>query len=94
MTDKTTMRALNLAAKTADAHSADAFGPVRWVEASQMLVDLGLTDEQIKGVLRSKWTRWCRDHFSEPHYYVAELYRTVATARPTEINALICEASQ
>lgn len=85
----TDTRALTLAANTSDAYSASAFGSVAWVEAAQMLVDLGLTDEQIEGVLRSKWTRWCRDHFGQPEYYVAELYRMVAKATPEHINELI-----
>lgn len=85
-----TMSALMLAAKTADAYSADCFGPVMWVEAAKMLLDYGLTEEQAEAVLRSKWTRWCRDHFGEPQYYVAELYRMVAKATQPEIDALIC----
>lgn len=83
------LKALTLAAKTHDAHSASCFGSVAWVEAAQMLLDFGLTDEQAEAVLRSKWTRWCRDNFGEPKYYVAELYRKVATANPEHINELI-----
>ena len=86
----TDTRALRLAANTSDAYSASDFGSVLWVEAAQMLVDFGLTDEQIEAVLRSKWTRWCRDSFGEPKYYVAELYRKVAKATPEHINELIC----
>ena len=84
------MKALKLAAETADAYSADCFGPVRWVQAAKMLVDYGLSDEEVTAVLRSKWTRYCRDHFGEPQFYVAELYRMVAQAKPDEIRALIC----
>ena len=82
-------RSLTIAAKTSDAYSADAFGPVAWVQAAQMLVDYGLSDEQCEAVLRSKWTRWCRDHFGVPEYYVAELYRMVATSTKDDIHALI-----
>ena len=84
------MRAPTIAANTSDAYSADAFGPVLWVQAAQMLVELGLSDEQCEAVLRSKWTRWCRDSFGEPEYYVAELYRMVATASTESINDLVC----
>ena len=83
------MSALRLAAKTADAYSADCFGSVRWVEAAKMLLDLGLTEEQAEAVLRSKWTRWCRDAFGEPQYYVAELYRRVATSTREQIEDLL-----
>lgn len=83
------MTALHLAARTANAYSADLFGPARWLEAAQMLLDYGLSEEQAEAVLRSKWTRWCRDNFGEPKYYVAELYRMVATKTKAEINDLL-----
>lgn len=82
------LKALMLAAKTYDAYSADMFGSVAWVEAAQMLLDYGLDERQAEGVLRSKWTRWCRDAFGEPQYYVAELYRMVAKATPAHIEEL------
>jgi hypothetical protein len=84
------MTALHIAAKTADAYSADCFGPVEWVKAAKMLLDYGLTEQQTEAVLRSKWTRWCRDNFGVEQFYVAELYRMVACAKPGEINALVC----
>ena len=84
------MTALTLAAKTSDAYSADAFGPIRWVQAAKMLLDYGLSEKQAEDVLRSKWTRWCRDHFGEPQFYVAELYRMVATSSSDEIDGLSC----
>ncbi len=84
------LTALRLAAKTSDAYSADCFGSVRWVEAAKMLLDFGLTEDEAEWVLRSKWTRWCRDHFGVPENYVAELYRIVATAEPGRIKALRC----
>lgn len=83
------MSAVRLAAKTADASSAYNFGSVRWVEAAQMLLDYGLTEAEAEAVLRSKWTRWCRDAFGEPKYFVAELYRKVATSSSDEIKALM-----
>lgn len=83
------MTAVKLAAKTSDAYSADCFGPVEWVKAAEMLLDYGLTEEQAEAVLRSKWTRWCRDSFGEHQFYVAELYRRVAKSTPAEINALM-----
>ena len=88
MTDNK-MRSLTIAANTLDAYSADVFGPVAWVQAAQMLVDCGLSDEQCEAILRSKWTRWCRDHFGVPEYYVAELYRMVKTSTNQKINDLI-----
>ncbi len=42
------MTAVKLAAKTADAYSADCFGPVEWVKAAEMLLDYGLTEEQLR----------------------------------------------
>lgn len=84
------MSALKVAANTADAYSADCFGPVEWVKAAEMLLEYGLTEEQAEAVLRSKLTRWCRDSFGEHQFYVAELYRQVATMTTEEIDNLIC----
>ena len=83
------LEALRLAARTADAYSAECFGSVAWVQAAQMLLDFGLSDRQAEAVLRSKWTRWCRDHFGVEEYYDAELYRMVAAAAPGAIDELI-----
>ncbi len=67
------MGALILAAKTADAYSADAWGPVLWVQAAQMLLAMDLSDDQVEGVLRSKLTRWARDSWGDPSTYLGEL---------------------
>ena len=55
------MTALTIAAKCSDAYSADIFGPVLWVRAAEVLLEMGLDSEEAEAVLRSKWTRWCRD---------------------------------
>lgn len=67
------MRALTMAAKTSDAYSADAWGPVLWVQAAQMLFDIGLNENEVEGVLRSKLTRHARDAFGEPSTYLGQL---------------------
>lgn len=87
------MRPLRLAAATADAYSADAWGPVAWVNAAQMLCDMGLSDDQVRGVLRSKLTRWARDAFMEPSTYPGVLCQQVMTLkREARLNEYIGEA--
>ena len=79
--DPKKMKALTIAAKCADAYSADFWGPVAWVEAAQMLIDMGLTDEEVEGVLRSKLTRWARDAYGEPSTYLGQLAHQVVALR-------------
>lgn len=75
------MRALRLAVATADAYSADAWGPVAWVQAAQMLVDMDLDDSQVTAILRSKLTRWARDAYGEPSTYLGVLCHRVMTLK-------------
>ena len=75
------MKALTIAEKCSDAYSADAWGPVAWVQAAQMLIDMQLTDDQVEGVLRSKLTRWARDAYNEPSTYLGSLYQQVYKLR-------------
>jgi hypothetical protein len=75
------MRPLALAAATADAYSADAWGPVAWVQAAQMLCAMGLSDDEVQGVLRSKLTRWARDSYGEPSTYLGVLCQQVMTLK-------------
>lgn len=81
MSDPEKMKALTIAARCSDAYSADMWGPVAWVEAAQMLIDMDLTDEQVENVLRSKLTRWARDAFCKPSTYLGDLYHNVLQAR-------------
>lgn len=59
------MKARELAEKTKDAYSADAFGEAEWKKAAKMLLKRGYSPAQAEGILRSKWTRWCRDAYSD-----------------------------
>lgn len=70
----TTQRAKDLATATADAYSADAYRS--WAAVAQAVLGFGkaerghgLTEAQTEAVLRSKWTRWARDHWEGPHRY-------------------------
>jgi hypothetical protein len=51
-----------LGEKTWDAYSAPAYGKRNWAEVAQMLLARGFTAEQAEIIMRSKWTRWARDH--------------------------------
>ena len=72
------MRPLRLANETIDSYSAEFWGPVEWVKAAQMLCDMGLDDQEIRGVLRSKMTRHARDAFDEPSTYLGVLCHMVS----------------
>jgi hypothetical protein len=61
-----------LAARTADAYSAEAFGTVEWERTAAMLADRQFTARQAEEILRSALTRWCRDHYAEDYEGKAE----------------------
>jgi hypothetical protein len=56
--------AARIAAREAsNGYSYDSFGPTQWARLAEMLAKRGLTAPEIKGVLRSKYTRWARDSY-------------------------------
>ena len=73
LSDTEKMLACKLAWQTADAYSADIFGQVMWTQAAQMLLDMGFTSHQVRAVLRSKLTRWCRDAYGEESTWLGML---------------------
>ena len=75
------MPALNVAYKCRDAYSADFWGPVLWVQAAQMLFDMGFDEKEVEWVLRSKMTRWARDDFGKPSTYLGALYKLARDGR-------------
>ena len=79
--DPEEMKALIVAARCWDAYSADCWGSVAWVQAAQMLFDMGLTEAEVEGVLRSKLTRWARDAYCEPSTYLGQLAHQVTVLR-------------
>jgi hypothetical protein len=85
-TDTKKMVACRIAWETADAYSADIWGAVMWTEASQMLLDMCFTEEQVAQILRSKMTRWARDHYCERSTWLGEL-ATMANRDRKEIEA-------
>lgn len=54
---------VTLARDTEDAYSADCF--TSWVEVARVLARRGFNVWEAEAILRSKWTRWCRDQFGE-----------------------------
>lgn len=58
-------RAVRLCALTNDAYSYDAYGAEEWTKAIRFLIDMSYTDRQIEKIMRSKWTRWARDSYSD-----------------------------
>ena len=56
--------AKKLALSTQDAYSADFASIIEWERASAFLLE-NYTYYESEAVLRSKWTRWCRDAYSE-----------------------------
>ena len=51
----------DLALKTADAYSYEAYKPGAWERAIRVLLNRGWTPRQIEAIMRSKWARWARD---------------------------------
>ena len=51
-----------IAANTADAYSADRYGPTEWQACAQELLDRGCTQPETEAFLRSKHMRWAGDY--------------------------------
>lgn len=81
MSDTSKMLAAKLAWQTADAYSADIWGAVMWTQCAQMLIDMGFTEAQVRTILRSKITRWARDHWGEPSTWLGEVCNLAQTHR-------------
>lgn len=67
------LTAVKIAWETADAYSADIWGPVLWTSCAQMLLDMGFTEPQARAVLRSKITRWARDGHGEQSTWLGQV---------------------
>lgn len=67
------MPALDVAHKSADAYSADIWGPVMWVQAAQMLLEMDFNEQEVEDILRSKLTRWARDAWGDPATWIGQL---------------------
>ena len=81
LSDVSKMIACKIAWETADAYSADIWGPVMWTEASQMLLDMGFSEAITSDILRSKLTRWARDGYGEPTTWLGQLAFLALTDR-------------
>jgi hypothetical protein len=86
LSDTKKMLACKIAWETADAYSADIWGPVMWTQAAQMLLDMGFSEKHTADILRSKLTRWARDAYEEPSTWLGELAHQAIDARD-RINA-------
>lgn len=53
-------RAVAIAARTADAHSAERYGR-HWKMCALLLVERGYSDDECEAILRSKWMRYAAD---------------------------------
>ena len=59
MTTEVFLAGKDLAARCADAYSADRYRS--WFGVARALLALGLTERQAEAVMRSKWARWAAD---------------------------------
>jgi hypothetical protein len=75
------MRACKIAWETADAYSADIWGPVMWTEAALMLLHMGFPERLVADILRSKLTRWSRDAYGERSTWLGQLAHNCTIAR-------------
>ena len=71
--DRQKMLPLIIANKTIDAYSADCWGPVLWVQAAEMLLNMDFSEAQTEWILRSKNTRWARDAWGDPSTFLGQL---------------------
>ena len=71
--DVSKLTAAKIAWETADAYSADIWGSVMWTQCAQMLLDMDFTEPQVRAILRSKITRWARDHWGERSTWLGEV---------------------
>ena len=78
-----------IAFETRDAYSASRYGNREWVNCAAYLQGLGLTDDDVETVLRSKVMRWAADqcdngdeYFDYPAVTDLEKYVTVGSNRP------------
>jgi hypothetical protein len=74
LSDLHKMRAVKVAWETADAYSADMWGPVAWVQAAEMLLAMDFSEAETRAILRSKMTRWARDGWGDPATFLGALY--------------------
>lgn len=86
LSDTEKMVSCRIAWETADACSAGIWGPVMWTEAAQMLLDMDFSEASVAQILRSKMTRWARDHYGERSTWLGEL-ATMANRDRKEIVA-------
>ncbi len=54
-----------MAQKTSDAYSSTRYNS--WESCVRQLQKLGLNDQEVEAVLRSKWTRWAADSSNAPY---------------------------
>ena len=86
LSDTQKMIACRIAWETSDAYSADIWGAVMWTEAAQMLLDMSFSERAVEQIMRSKMTRWARDHYVERSTWLGEL-ATMANRERKEIEA-------
>jgi hypothetical protein len=80
------MRACRIAWETSDAYSADIWGSIMWTQCAEMLLSMGFTEAEARAVMRSKITRWARDHYSDRITWLGEV-ATMANKYRKDIEA-------
>jgi hypothetical protein len=73
LSDRNKMIACRIAWETADAYSADIWGPVMWTQAAQMLLNMNFSEQEVDDILRSKMTRWSRDKWGDSSTWLGQL---------------------
>ena len=68
---------IGVAYRTRDAYSASIWGAQLWVMAAEMLIDMGMTEDEAEEVLRSKMTRWARDAYGSKSTWIGRLHQLV-----------------
>lgn len=89
--DERMTRAKKIAAATEDAYSVDRY--TSWLACARLLVNRGLSDEQVECVLRSKIMRWAGDVSNKPYGRTTALdLARYLDANPQSLPSLFLEA--
>jgi hypothetical protein len=88
-----TTNAIELAARTADAYSHDAYGPEEWLKCAEWLLWLGLSEADAEIVLRSKVMRWVGDENSRSEGLTSAMLASYCAKYPRPFRDLDLKSS-
>lgn len=82
-----------VAARTADAYSADRYG-AEWPKVAAALLRDGWTPRQAEAIMRSKWARWAADAGTPTAAALLVYVRKLGAQRTAAVNHLVATTPQ